>query len=154
MGFFLPAKNTASGAPEVADGLALARFDDIQERFVEEFVTDSDKFKKADDGKRLDFVMTLVDEDHDVIYQEGDPIVLRQAKSVKPGATGEKSNFYEYLSGLLTAKQLAQWEASTEDDPADFSELPGTVYNVKISHSKSGWPQIETIIGPAKAPKK
>lgn len=153
--FYLPTKN-AGGAPQVDDGLALARFDDLLARHVESFVTASDKYGKADDGNRLELAFTLVDEKHQVMYDpasEGDPIELRNAKSIRPSATGERSNFYEYLTGLLTPAELAAWEAATEDAPFDGSAMPGRVYNVKISHSKSGWPQVEQVIGIAKAPK-
>lgn len=158
MGFSLPTKNSGGGAPNVEDGLALARFDDLVARHIESFVTESDKYGKADDGNRLELMFTLVDANHKPMFDpdaddQTQPITLRNAKTIKPGATGEKSNFYEYLTGLLTAKELAIWEAATEDDPADFSDLPGRVYNVKINHSKSGWPQVESIIGIAKAPK-
>lgn len=156
MPFSLPTKNAGGNAPEVEDGLALARFDDLVERHVEAFVTEKDRYDKPDDGNRLEFLFTLVDEEHEpILNPESDsgvePIGLRNAKSCKPGATGEKSNFYGYLTGLLTKQELAIWEAATEDEPADFGKVPGRVYNVQISHSKSGWPQIETIIGIAKA---
>ncbi len=158
MGFYLPTKNVGGNAPDVEDGLALARFDDLVSRHVESFVTAADKYGKPDDGNRLEFMFTLVDENHAEVFDpeaedQTKPISLRQEKSCKPGSTGEKSNFYEYLTGLLTPAELALWEAATEDAPADMSFLPGRVYNVKISHSKSGWPQIASIIGVAKAPK-
>lgn len=156
--FYLPSKSVGAGAPAVEDGLALARFDDLVARHVESFVTASDKFGHEDDGNRLELQFTLVDEAHAEVFDpeaedQTKPIQLRNAKSIKPGATGERSNFYEYLTGLLTPQEFAIWEAATEEAPADFSQLPGRVYNVKISHSKSGWPQVESIIGIAKKPK-
>ncbi len=156
MPFYLPTKNVGAGAPEVEDGLAIVRFDDIFERKVDQFITESDRYGKTDDGFRLELQFTLVDKDFAVLYQEeGDPIVLRNAKAIKHAgnggyATGEKSNFYGYFSAMLTAPELAAWEAATPEDPWDGSAVQGRYFNVKISHSKGGWPQVEDVIGPAK----
>lgn len=156
MPFYLPTKNVGSGAPEVEDGLAIVRFDDIFEREIDQFKTESDRYGKKDDGFRLELQFTLVDKDFAVLYQEeGDPIELRNAKAIKHGsngayATGEKSNFYAYMSAMLTAPELAAWEAATAEAPYDGSAVQGRFFNVKISHSKGGWPQVEDVIGPAK----
>lgn len=148
MGFNIPGPGSGAGAPDVEDGLAVVRFDDIRERHVPAFVTDKDNFGKPDDGNRLDFMFTLLTEDGEVAYgDDGDPIELRQAKACKPGSTGPKSNFREYLSGILTPKEMAAWEASTPDDPFDGSAIPGRKLNVKISHNGRGWPEVETVIG-------
>jgi hypothetical protein len=152
MGFTLPTFNTGAGAPEVEDGLALARFDDLVLKEHPDWAG-TDKFGKADDGNRFHFLFTLVDEDHAVVYDpesEGDPIEL---EALTRTATGEKSNFFAIMSGLLTAKELAAYQAATADDPFDGSELPGRVYNVKIAHNKRGWPFIEDVISVAKPPK-
>ena len=149
MGFTLPPKNTGAGAPEVEDGLALARFDDLQLREHEKWAG-TDQYGNADDGRRYHFLFTLVDDAHEVMYQDGDPIEL---ESLTRTATGERSNFYANITGLLDAKELAAYNAATADDPWDGSSLPGTVYNVKIAHNKGGWPFVEQIIGKAKAPK-
>lgn len=153
MGFNIPSPSAGAGAPEVEDGLAIVRFEDIRERFVEDFVTEKDNYGKPDDGHRLDFIFTLLTADHEVVYEEGDPVELRQAKACKPGSTGPKSNFREVLSGILTPKELAAWEASTPEDPFDGSAIQGRILNVKISHNKRGWPEVETVIGPVKGAK-
>lgn len=149
MGFTLPTFNTGAGAPEVEDGLALWRFDDLLLKEHPDWAG-TDKFGKEDDGKRYHFVGTLMASKTEVAYDpnsEGDPIELEATTRT---ATGEKSNFFAYMSGLLTAKELAAYQAATADDPFDGSALPGRIYNVKIAHNKKGWPFIETIIGVAK----
>jgi hypothetical protein len=150
MGFTLPTYNTGGNAPEVEDGLALWRFDDLVLKAHPDWATESDKFGKPDDGQRYHFIGTLVDEDGAVIYDpnsEGDPIEL---EAVTRTATGEKSNFFAMMSGLLTAKELAAYQAATPDDPFDGSALPGRVYNIKVGHSSKKWPLVEQIIGIAK----
>ena len=156
--FNLPVKNSGGNPPEVEAGLALVRFDDIKQRLVEQFITESDNYGKPDDGQRLDILFTLLDEDRAVVFDERDdgsivPVELRQAKACKPGATGQNSNFYEYLSGLLTVEEMALWEVATADKPFDGSAMQGRIYNVKIGHNKKGWPQVDTIIGIAKEKK-
>lgn len=149
MAFTLPTKNAGS-APEVEDGLALWRFDDLKLKEHPDWAG-TDKFGKDDDGNRYHFEGTLVDEDHAVIYDpksEGDPIEL---ESTTRTATGERSNFYANIEGLLTPQELAAYNAATPEEPFDASGLPGRVYNVKIAHNKNGWPYIEQIIGIAKA---
>ena len=158
MAWNLPIKNTGGNPPEVEAGLALVRFDDIKARFVEQFVTESDNYGKPDDGNRLDFQFTLLDENRAVVFDERDdgeivPIELRQAKACKPGATGSNSNFYEYLGGLLTVQEMAQWEVATAEAPFDASATKGRILNVKIGHNKKGWPQVDSIIGIAKSAK-
>lgn len=147
MGFTLPAFNAGAGAPEVEDGLALARFDDLVLKEHPDWAG-TDKFGKEDDGSRFHFIFTLVDDDHDVIYADGDPIEL---EAMTRTATGEKSNFFAILSGLLTSPELAAYQASTAEDPFDGSKLPGRIVNVKIAHNKKGWPLIDSVIGVAKA---
>lgn len=147
MGFNLPTFNTGAGAPEVEDGLAIVRFDDLKLREHEDWAG-TDKFGNEDDGRRFHFMTTLVDEDFAVVYQDEDPIDL---EAVTRTATGEKSNFFAHLTGLLTAKELAAYQAATEDDPFDGSVIMGRYYNVKIAHNKKGWPFIESFIGIAKA---
>ena len=149
MSFLLPTKNSGAGAPPVEDGLALARFDDLQLKEHPDWAG-TDKFGKEDDGRRYHFLFTLVDDAHEVVYNEGDPIEL---ESMTRTATGERSNFYANITGLLTAAELAQYNAATPEAPFDASFLPGRVYNVKVAHNNNGWPFIEQIIGVAKAPK-
>jgi hypothetical protein len=149
MPFNLPSKNSGAGAPPVDDGLGLARFDDLQLKAHDDWAG-IDKFQREDDGQRYHFMFTLVDEKHQVVYHEEDPIEI---EAMTRTATGEKSNFYALLSGLLTPKELVLYDEATEAEPFDASDLPGRVYNVKVSHNKKGWPFIEQVIGIAKAAK-
>lgn len=150
MPFNLPGYNTGAGAPPVEDGLGLARFDDLELRDHPDWAKESDKFGNPDDGRRFHFMFTLVDEAHAVVYHEDDPI---EVEATTRTSTGEKSNFYALMTGLLTAKELAAWKAATPDDPFDGEVIKGRIYNVKFAHNeKSGWPYVEQVIGVAKAP--
>lgn len=152
----IPAPQSGAGsAPEIEDGLYVARFNDIVQRVVEQFKTEKDKFGKPDDGVRFDFLFTILDEDRNPVLlpdAEGpdDTLDLRQAKSIRAISSGEKSNSYAMLKGILTPAELAMWVASTEENPVDLSHVMGREVNVQVSHSNSGWPQVEATLGPAK----
>jgi hypothetical protein len=149
MPFNLPVMNTGAGAPQVEDGLALARFDDLVLKPHPDWAG-TDKFGHEDDGQRFHFLFTVLDEDYRVVYDEGDPVEI---EAVTRTATGEKSNFFAVLSGLLTPKELAAYQAATAEDPFDGSDLPGRIVNVKIAHNKKNWPFIEAVISVAKKQK-
>jgi hypothetical protein len=152
MPFNLPVAKKGAGAPEVEDGLALWRFDDLILKEHEDWAG-TDQYGHEDDGQRFHFVGTIVDtdgaEEYAIIDGEnsGDPLEL---EAVTRTATGEKSNFRKILSGILTAAELKAWDEATEDAPFDGSAAQRRIINVKIGHSKKGWPFIESTIGPAK----
>lgn len=153
MPFNLPVKNKGGGAPEVEDGLVVLRFDDI--RLVEhDDWAGKDKFGHDDDGRRYHFDFTLMSDDgSEVVYgivdgePTGEPVEL---EALTRTATGEKSNFYAILSGILTAAELKQWDEATEDSPFDASGVQGRLVNGKVEHNKKGWPFVAQTISPFK----
>lgn len=155
MPFNLPVAKKGAGAPDVDDGLAIARFDDLRLVAHDDWAG-KDKFGKDDDGSRFHFDFTMVEADGSVIYAvkdgepTGDPLEL---EALTRTATGEKSNFYAILSGILTAAELAAWSEATEDAPFDGSAAQGRLINVKVEHNKAGWPFIAQTIGPVKVKK-
>jgi hypothetical protein len=143
----LPQANAGAGAPNVADGLTVARFDDIVLKEHPDWAG-TDQYGKEDNGQRFHFVFTMLDEDdRSVLYSDGDPVEL---EALTRTATGERSNFFSIISGILTPQELAAWQAATAEDPFDASSTQGRIVNVKVSHNKKGWPFIEQVIGIAK----
>lgn len=151
----IPAPAASGTAPEIEDGIYVARFNDIDYRVVEQFKTDKDKFGKVDDGGRFDFGATILDEDRKPVMlpeaeSPDDTLDLRQAKSVKVFSSDERSNSYFYLKGLLTPAEFQLWLASTAENPVDLSKVAGREVMVQVTHNDKGWPQIEAFLGPAK----
>ena len=156
------ATNSQGEAPEVEDGLYVAKFVGVESRHVPSFVTDKDKFGHPDDGNRIDFNFALLDEDgNPVLKGDGDDpddiLILRQAKSIKVLSSGEKSNSYAMLKGILTPAELALFiETGKGDEAADAAwaaaaeKVDGRIVNVQVTHSSTGWPQIEAALGPVK----
>jgi hypothetical protein len=139
----LPGYNAASAAPKVADGLQILRFDDVVFAPAR-FKPGTDKFGHADNGDRFEFQFTLLDKDGAVQYNEGDEITL---DALTRTATGEKSNFWALLSGIMTAAEQQAYKEATAENPFDGDVLKGRIVYGKITHSEKGWPQIDSIVG-------
>lgn len=131
-----------SEIPEVADGLALSRFDGMAIEKHPDWATESDKFGKPDSGDRIRFEWTLLDEETGaVLYgEDGDPVVVNQLTRVFFGA---QSRTYALLKGILTKAELALVDAK---EPIDSDALIGRINNLNISHNEKGWPQIDAVI--------
>lgn len=160
------ATDSAGEAPEIEDGLYVARFEDVAVRVVEQFITEKDQFGKPDDGTRFDLLATILDEDRAPVVKSNaeDPddfLTLRQAKSIKKFSSDDRSNAYMYLKGILTGVEMSLWAASGKgDEAADAAwaaagaKVNGREVNVQVSHNAKGWPQIEAFLGAAKPLKK
>jgi hypothetical protein len=149
-----------SSAPQIEDGLYVARFNDIYAVQHDDWKQAKDKFGKVDTGLRFHFNFTLLDEDREPVLlvdvQEGvdDPTKEFQLEALTRNISShEKANSYALLKGILTASEFAAWVASTTDNPADLSAAEGREVNVQVAHSESGWPLIAATLGAAK-PKK
>jgi len=148
--FFFPAPTASAAMPNVEDGLALARFDDVNVQEHEEWATDNNAFGKSDDGQRTHFVFTLMEsKTKEVFGEDGDPVELEIMTGM---ARGKRSRFREVMAGLLTPAEYDEFLQSTEERPwKGGAAVKGRVYNVKIGHSEtSGWPKIVDVIGPVK----
>lgn len=146
--FFFPTPNAAGAAPDVEDGLALWRFDDIRLIQHDDWAAEKDQYGNPDDGRRYHFVGTLMEsKTKEVFGDDGDPIELEKLTRT---ATGKRSGFRAVMEGLLSPKEFEAFLAATAEAPFNGQAVRGRVYNVKIKHSNSGWPQIEDIIGVAK----
>jgi hypothetical protein len=158
----IPAPTSSAGsAPEIEDGLFVLRFDDIYSKVHEDWAQEKDKFGHPDDGTRFHFSGVVLDEKRqpvmlvDVKPDAEDPTEEFTLEALTRNMSShEKSQAYAHLKGILTPAEFAAWLASTPEDPADLSGVGGREVNIQVSHSKSGWPQIEAFLGPAKPLKK
>lgn len=146
--FFFPTPTAGAGAPQVEDGLALARFDDIRLVEHEDWAVEKDAYGNKDDGRRYHFVFTLMENKTTEAYgEDGDPIQLERLTRT---ATGKRSGFRAVMQGILTPAEFEAFLSATADAPFNGNKVKGRVYNVKVTHSSGGWPQIEDVIGVAK----
>ena len=146
-----------SSAPTIADGLYVARFNDIYHKVHEDWAQAKDKFGKVDDGGRFHFNFTILDEDREPVVPDNaeDPDdTLDLEVLTRNMSSHEKANSYAVLKGILTPAEFAAWLASTAEAPADLSAVANREVNVQVSHNTKGWPQIEATLGPAKPLKK
>lgn len=153
----IPAPTSSAGsAPEIEDGLYVARFNDIYYKVHEDWAQERDKFGKVDDGGRFHFSFTILDEDRNPVVPEDaeDPDDTLDLEALTRNMSShEKATSYSLLKGILTPTEFAMWLASTPENPADLSSVGGREVNVQVTHNSKGWPQIEATLGPAK-PKK
>lgn len=147
MGFdFLPQFN-AGDVPDVEDGMTDALF--LGVRLVEhpDWAVESDRFGKPDDGKRLHFSFVLVDEEGAEIYpEEGEKPVELELKTRT--ASGERSNTYAAMKGILTAPELAAWQAGAAPKAEALDRRP---VQLVISHNEKGYPNIDQVLPGRKA---
>ena len=153
----IPAPTSSGGsAPQIEDGLYVARFNDIYYKVHEDWAQEKDKFGKADDGGRFHFSFTILDEERKPVLLDDaeDPDETLDLEALTRNMSShEKANSYALLKGILTATEFAAWAASTPDSPADLSGVANRHVNVQVLHNDKGWPYIAQTVGPAKAPK-
>jgi len=153
----IPAPSSSSTAPQIEDGLYIARFNDIFYKVHEDWAQPKDKFGHLDDGGRFHFNFTILDEDRQ-------PVLLEDAE--EPDATldleamtrnmssHEKATSFAILKGILTPGEFIAWQNSTPEEPADLSGVANREVNVQVGHNSKNWPQIVATLGPAKPLKK
>lgn len=154
----IPAPTASGGTPpEIEDGLAIIRFNDLYYKVHEDWAQEKDKFGHPDDGGRFHFNGTVLNEDRepvllmDVKEDVEDPTETFDLEALTRNlSSNEKAKSYQYLKGILTPVEFQMWLASTPEAPADLSAVGGREVNVQISHNAKGWPQIEAFLGPAK----
>ncbi len=151
----IPAPTSSAGtAPEIEDGLFVARFNDIYHKVHEDWAQERDKFGKPDDGGRFHFSVTVLDEDRKPVLledAEGPDDTLDLEAITRNMSSHEKASSYAFLKGILTPVEFQLWLASTAEAPADLSAVSNRAVNIQVSHNTKGWPQIEAFLGPAKA---
>jgi hypothetical protein len=146
--------NQGGGAPEVEDGITPLRFDDIVLKPHPDWAG-TDKFGKNDTGERYHFLFTVLEATPDkgvyaIVEQgpdsenAGDPLAL---DSLTRTSTGEKSNFYALVEGILTPAELGAFKSGS---PFDMEAVKGRVINGMVAHNEKGWPTVKQTLGPIK----
>lgn len=133
-------QQAAANIPEVADGLTLARFDGMAIEAHPDWATPSDRFGKPDDGNRIRFNFTILDDDGAVVYEDGEPVEVNVLTRV---FFGPKSTTYALLKGILTPAELALVDAQ---QPVDSDSLVGRIVNIVISHNEKGYPGVDSVV--------
>lgn len=129
-------KNEGGQTPTVDDGKYVARFDGMTILEHPKFVKDSDKFGKPDDGRRVHFGFTLLDEDGDEVYDDGDPVTVEAMTRV---AFGERSNAYAIFKPLLTEAELAQFDAGED---LDGESIEGRTIGIEVKNNDKGFSNV------------
>lgn len=134
------ATTKSADAPNVEADIYDAQFNGVSTKFVEG--------GQYGDGERFVWAFTLLDEDGDVLYDEGEPIEVDGLTSMSTNTTSKtQPKAVRYLKALLTKDEFAQFE-SGEGFAAD--DLVGRVVQVEVAIRDSGWPTIVNVLPPRK----
>ena len=144
MGTTFRATSKAADAPEVEPGVYDARFDGVESKFI--------TGGQYGDGNRFEWSFTLLDDDGDVMYDEGEPLEVT-------GLTSESTNILSkttpravrYLKALMTPAEFATFSAG---EGVDESALIGRVAQIEVSVKENGWPSIANVLPPRAKRKK
>lgn len=141
MGTQFTATSKAAEAPDVEEGMYDARFTGVTSKRMTsgEYVKD-----KVNGDLKLEWAFTLVDDNGDDLYDDGDPIELTKltgtgfniASKTVPGEV-------KLLKAILTPAEYAAFE---QGEGVDEDSLIGRIVQVEVFVKPNGWPGIGNII--------
>jgi hypothetical protein len=138
MGHTFAATTKSADAPNVDAGIYDGRFDGVSTKFVEG--------GQFGDGERLVWAFTLLDDDGNVLYDDGDPIEVDGLTSMSTNVLSKTTpKAVRYLKSLMTAAEFA---AFSEGKGVSADELVGRVVQVEVAIRDSGWPTVANVLPP------
>lgn len=130
------ATSKAADAPDIEAGVYDARFDGVSVKFI--------TGGQYGDGDRFEWAFTLIDDDGDVMYDEGDAVVATGLTSMSTNITSKtQPRAVRYLKGLMTPVEFASFEAG---EGVDENALVGRVVQVEINITDKGWPRVANVL--------
>lgn len=136
-GMVFTATAKSADAPNIGDaGLFDGRFEGVSTKFVEG--------GQYGDGDRYVWNFTLLDDDGEVLYDEGDPIVVDALTSMSLNTQSKTTpKAVRFLKALLSAADFAAFE---NGEGIDMDALVGTVAQVDVALRDNGWPTIVNVL--------
>lgn len=146
MGTTFTATSKAAEAPNVEEGMYDARFDGTQSKRVKGGLYTKD----TENGDlKLEWLFTLLDDEGNELYDEGDPIQLTKLTGTGFNiASKTVPQEVRVLKALLTSAEYAAFEAG---QGTDEEELKGRKVQVEVFVKENGWPGIGNVIPARKA---
>ncbi len=147
MGFII--NNTPSaGAPQgIEAGLVPARFDGLKQQSHPDWAGEG-KFG-YDDGERIHWAFTLVDEANAVLYDDGDPIEVEAVNGTNLNTKSDKSKNAAWLKAI-SPEAFAAVDAGNS---FDADKLIGAPCMLLLSIKDNGWPKVENVLPPTRQQK-
>lgn len=143
MGKTFTATSKAADAPDIEGGVYDARFDGVETKFI--------TGGQYGDGDRFEWAFTLLDDDGDVMYEEGEAIEVTGLTSTSTNITSKtQPRAVRYLKALMTAGEFAAFEAG---EGIDEDKLLGRTVQVEVAIKDNGWPTIGNVLPARKARK-
>lgn len=136
MGETFVASSKAADAPDIEAGFYDAKFDGVSTKFVEGGA--------YGDGDRFVWAFTLLDDDGEVMYEEGEPIEVDGLTSKSTNVLSKtEPRAVRYLKALLTTEEF---NAFKDGKGFDSEALVGRVVQVDIAIRDSGWPTVANVL--------
>jgi hypothetical protein len=148
MGTTFTASSKAAEAPNVDEGMYDARFDGTASKRVKGGLYTKD----TENGDlKLEWSFTLLDDEGEVLYDEGEPVVLSKLTGVGFNiASKTVPQEVRVLKALLTPAEFASFEAG---EGVDEEAMKGRIVQVEVFVKENGWPGIGNVIPARKARK-
>jgi hypothetical protein len=135
-GIVFAGTSKAADAPDIEAGFYDARFDGIDKKFI--------KGGQFGDGDRFEWAMTLLDDEGEVLYFEGEPVELTGLTSLSMNVVSSTvPKAVKYLKALMTPQEFAAFEAGEGIEP---KALLGRVVQAEVAIKDNGWPTIVNIL--------
>lgn len=139
-GMVFAASSKAADAPDIEGGVYDGRFDGISKKFV--------TGGQYGDGDRLEWAFTLLDDEGEPFYEDGEPVEVTGLTSMSMNiASKTQPRAVRYLKALMTPGEYAAFEAG---EGVKAEDLLGRVVQVEVAIKDNGWPTIVNVLPPRK----
>lgn len=136
MGKTFTATTKSAEAPDVEGGLYDAKFNGVTVRRFEG--------GQYGDGDRYVWSFVLLDDDGDVMYDEGDPVEVDGLTSTSTNVLSKTTpKAVRFLKALMTPAEFAAFEGG---EGIDEDSLIGRVVQVDVAIRDNGWPTISNVL--------
>jgi hypothetical protein len=136
MGIVFTATSKSADAPDIEAGIYDARCDGVAVKFI--------TGGQFGDGDRFEWAFTLLDDEGEVLYDDGDPVEITGLTSTSLNTMSKTTpRAVRYLKALLTPAEYAAFEAG---EGIDEKSIVGKKVQVEVSIKDNGWPSIAGVL--------
>ena len=141
MGTTFTPTTKAAEAPDIEAGIYDARFDGTEQKLIKggQYTRDT-----VNGDPKLEWAFTLLDDDDDVMYDDGDPVEVTKLTGVGFNIAAKTvPQELRVLKALCTAAEYAAFEAGQGTKEED---LIGRIVQVEVFVKDNGWPGVGNVL--------
>lgn len=137
MGISFIGSSKSASAPDIEEGEYLGRFDGVTAKTLEKSQFDPNVFIWA---------FTLLTDEQEVIYDEGEPVVVEKLTSQSVNVKSKTTpGAVKVLKVLMKPEEFTAFESGDEENAVSADELVGRIVKLEVVNNDNGWPTIESI---------